>query len=162
MASSGRQRPSTETEARLPRSSSSLLDDCLYHSEVCSDAILFCLFLAAAKKEAVHSSRMSTTVLFRFTRLDHPGDARPSFCATHCGTLTRAFQGDVGLGLKNVGICSAVSYAGTAVGQRSTIRAGAKGLAHSDALAKVAADMILLGSMFSALNEVSQSLQVSS
>src|SRR5258706_5213758 len=56
-----RRRPSTETEALLPRSSASLLEDKLNHAEVCNRSISLYFLSCEARLAAMRASRKSAT-----------------------------------------------------------------------------------------------------
>src|SRR5258706_15941613 len=56
-----RRRPSTETEALLPRSSASLLEDRLNHSEVCNLSISLYILSWEALLAAIRASKKSAT-----------------------------------------------------------------------------------------------------
>src|SRR5258706_2794603 len=56
-----RRRPSTETEALLPRSSASLLEDKLNQAEVCNRSISLNFLSWEARLAAIHMSRKSAT-----------------------------------------------------------------------------------------------------
>src|SRR5258706_7995884 len=57
-----RRRPSTETEARLPRSSASLLEERLNHSEVCNLSISLYFLSWEALLAAIRASKKSATL----------------------------------------------------------------------------------------------------
>src|SRR5258706_15310777 len=57
-----RRRPSTETEALLPLSSASLLEDRLNHSEVCNLSISLYFLSWEARLAAIRASRKSATL----------------------------------------------------------------------------------------------------